>query len=162
MQTTTLLLDLDGVLRLWPTDYSALEEEHHLPAGSVARAAFEATLLSQAITGRITDHEWRCEVERRLALAYPSSEAAKAVAAWSKPAGFVHHEVVHLVTRARNNCVVGLVTNATDRLLRDLAELGLLQKFETTQAPTSRPRVRWASARITSSRLPISEPSCSR
>jgi len=130
LRPKTLLIDLDGVLRLWPNDYSTLEEEHQLPAGSIGRAAFEPALLGQVVTGRITDHQWRNEVGRRLAASYPHSLAEQAVVAWSGPVGTVNRDVLHMVTLARRHCTVGLVTNATDRLPHDLKELDLTRHLD--------------------------------
>jgi putative hydrolase of the HAD superfamily len=122
---TTLFLDLDGVLRLWPKDYSALEAEYSLPSGSLAAVAFESSLLQQVITGRISDVQWRTEVASRLSAAFPMSRTHEAVSAWSAPAGSVHQGVLRLVTQSRKVCRLGLITNATDRLPRDLTTLGL-------------------------------------
>ena len=130
MTTTALLLDLDGVLRLWPKEYSALESEHDLPLGSIGAAAFESALLEQVITGQVTDREWRSQVKAELARAYPFSRADEAVVAWSRPVGTVHHEVLHLVIQVRRYCAVGLITNATDRLPLDLEELGLAKHLD--------------------------------
>jgi len=124
MRVAVLLIDLDGVLRLWPNAHSC-EEEHGLPSGSISRAAFAAPLLEQAITGRITDREWRDEVSRQLSVAYPEARAPEAVEAWSAPFGSVNAEVLEMVAAARKHCAVGLVSNATDRLTKDLAALGL-------------------------------------
>lgn len=130
MRPTTLITDLGGVLRIWPKDYSALEAAHGLPAGSIGKAAFNPALLSQAITGRMTDEAWRREVKNRLNAAYPSSHAEQAVLAWSKPAGEVHQGVLSLLIEARKHCRIGLVTNATDRLRNDLLRIGLAQHFD--------------------------------
>ncbi len=130
MRPSTFLIDLDGVLRLWPKEYSALEQAHNLPPGSIGATAFDPTLLMLAITGRITDQQWRSEVRSRLAASYPSSQAEEGVTAWSTPAGSVHQEVLHLVIRVRNHCRVGLVTNATDRLPRDLEDLQLAEHLD--------------------------------
>lgn len=127
---TTLLVDLDGVLRLWPKDYADLERMHNLREGSLAAVAFEPSLIEQAVTGRITDREWRNRIVQRLAILYPRSKAEEAVAAWSRPFGAVQPEVLGLVVRARSRCAVGLLTNATDRLPRDLEELGLVNQFD--------------------------------
>ncbi|MCU0754169.1 MAG: HAD-IA family hydrolase [Xanthomonadales bacterium] len=130
MRLSTLLIDLDGVLRLWPKEHSALEQAHDLPPGSIAKMAFDPALLEQAITGRITDQEWRSEVSSRLAAFYPSSNSEEGVAAWSKTTGSVHHDVLRLVIRARRHFRVGLLTNATDRLPQDLKILGLGEHFD--------------------------------
>ncbi len=130
MRTTTLLIDLDGVIRLWSKDYSALEQAHDLLVGSILHVAFESVLLDRVVTGRITDFAWRHEISRRLAAANPSSRAQEAVLAWSASAGEVNHAVLSLTVRARKHCVVGLVTNATDRLATDLARLGVAEHFD--------------------------------
>jgi putative hydrolase of the HAD superfamily len=130
MRPTTLLLDLDGVLRIWPSEHAALERAHKLPAGSIGKTAFESTLLEQVITGRMTDEEWRTEIGSRLSTAFPSSRAVEAVTAWSTPAGAIHEEVLQLVISARERCRIGLVTNATDRLVRDLETLGLSRHLD--------------------------------
>jgi putative hydrolase of the HAD superfamily len=144
VQLSTLLIDLDGVLRLWPKEYSALEHSFDLPPGSIGRVAFDPVLLEQVITGRITDQEWTSEVRSRLTTSYPSSKAAEGVAAWSQPVGSVHNEVLHLLKRARGHYRIGLVTNATDRLPRDLDTLGLTEHLDfvvnSSEVGFSKPR----------------------
>lgn len=130
VRPSTLFIDLDGVLRLWPSGYADLEEARKLPIGCIARTAFAPDLLSPVITGRITDQEWRVEVARRLATAYPSSRADEAVTDWSEQAGTVNLDVLNMVMLARARCSVGLITNATDRLPRDLAALGLTEQLD--------------------------------
>ncbi len=107
-----------------------MEQLHNLPAGSIAGTAFESALLQQAITGRLTDEEWRSQVSRRLATRYPASQADDAVAAWSKPHGQLHEQVLRLVIKAREQCKVGLITNATSRLDKDLEGLGLSKHLD--------------------------------
>jgi putative hydrolase of the HAD superfamily len=127
---STVLIDLDGVLRTWPMDYSALEATYGLPAGSIPRAAFEPGLLEQVVTGRITDHDWRSEIAAQLATASPTSRAREAVATWSRPVGEVNREVLELIIKVRKTCRIGLITNATDRLVQDLEVLGLLEHLD--------------------------------
>ena len=130
MRPTALLTDLDGVLRLWPKDYSSLEQAHGLPPGAVGATAFEPDLLLRAITGRICDEAWRVEVTNRLKAAYPGCRVEDAVTAWSTPAGEVNYDTLRLISQARRTCRVGLVTNATDRLHDDLRRLGLSIHFD--------------------------------
>ncbi len=130
MPLTTLLLDLDGVLRVWPKEYSGLEQAHDLPPGSIGKTAFDRELINQAVTGRISDPQWRLEVSRRLSMAYPSSRVEQAVAAWSKHVGSLHQDVLRLVVEARELCRVGLITNATSRLREDLEALGLAERLD--------------------------------
>ncbi|WP_218147986.1 HAD family hydrolase [Lentzea xinjiangensis] len=98
-----LLLDLDGVLRSFPP----------LP-GHVAEAAFEPALLHRAVTGRISDEQWRREVG----------------AGFAATPGEVVVEALALVRAARQRCFVALLTNATTRLEADLALLGLDGEFD--------------------------------
>ena len=130
MPHSTVLIDLDGVLRTWPMDYSALEDTYGLPAGSIPRAAFEPGLLEQVVTGTITDHDWRCEIATRLATANPTSRAKDAIATWSRPVGEVNREVLELIIQVRKICRIGLITNATNRLVQDLEVLGLPEHFD--------------------------------
>ena len=91
-----LLLDLDGVVRSFPPI-----------APEVAARAFEPSLLRRAVTGEISDEQWRREAE------FPVSS------------GEVITEALALVRMARRQCFVALLTNATTRLEEDLAALGL-------------------------------------
>jgi len=125
-----LLTDLDGVVRQWPQGDSSPEESHGLPAGIIARTAFAPDLLHQAITGVISDEAWREEVRRQLQALHPGADAGAAVAAWSEPAGVVDAEVRDLLAQVRERCRVGLITNATSRLPRDLARLELAGHFD--------------------------------
>ncbi|MFC3891780.1 HAD-IA family hydrolase [Lentzea rhizosphaerae] len=96
-----LLLDLDGVVRSFPP----------IPA-EVAEAAFEPALLRRAVTGEITDEQWRGQ------------------AGLAATPGEVIGEALALVRAARKQCFVALLTNATTRLEADLALLGLDVEFD--------------------------------
>lgn len=130
MTPRLLLTDLDGVVRQWPRGDASPEESHGLPAGIIARTAFAPDLLHQAITGVISDEAWREEVRRQLQALHPGADAGAAVAAWSEPAGVVDAEVRDLLAQVRGRCRVGLTTNATSRLPRDLARLELAGHFD--------------------------------
>ncbi|MFI6588015.1 HAD-IA family hydrolase [Embleya sp. NPDC050493] len=119
-----VLCDLDGVLRHWPAH--SLEHTHGLPEGALAAAAFASARLLPAITGQITDEQWRAAVTADLAADCGSIErASAAVAAWSDLLPTVDRDVVALLTRVREVAAVALVSNATTRLEWDLARQGL-------------------------------------
>ena len=123
----SLLLDLDGVVRVWDPAYdAALERRHGLPPGALAYAVFgPGSALADAVTGRISDEEWRTRAARVIADDHGPSAAA-VVEAWSESAGGVDEAVLAVVRRARAaGWRVGLLTNATTRLRGDLARLGL-------------------------------------
>ncbi len=129
---TSLLIDLDGVVRYWDPEHVAqVERRHGVPVGSVAAAAFgEDSALQQVVTGRITDEDWRADVVRRLEPLCGDSAPA-VVAAWADSSGAVVPEVLSVVRRARETgWTVGLLTNATSRLGADLRLLELTDEFD--------------------------------
>ncbi len=111
-----VLFDLDGVVRRFPGSAGWPE---------VPPVAFAPGLLDEAVTGRITDEEWRAEVLRRL-----GKESAAAVAAWSESCGEVNDAVLQLAREVRARTPVGLLTNGTTRLGADLARLGIGDEFD--------------------------------
>lgn len=125
-----LLLDLDGVLRLWPRTDTGLETAHDLPAGALRQTAFAPALLLDALEGRISDEAWRAAVESRLLESFPDAAAKMAVKAWSAPIGVVNKPVLELVQRVRRRMPIVLVANATSRLHQDLLALELLTQLD--------------------------------
>jgi putative hydrolase of the HAD superfamily len=120
-----VLCDIDGVIRHWPTA-DRLEQEHGFPIGALAAAAFAPARLRPAITGQITDEQWRSAVAVDLAARYGSKERANAaVLAWSTLLPVVDQEVVALLGQVRDVVPVALVSNATTRLERDLERQGI-------------------------------------
>lgn len=127
-----LLCDLDGVLRHWdPALMPRLEREYGLPPGSFARAAFHPDRLLPAVTGAVTDEEWRETVVEHLAPACGARmRARELVAAWTATPATVDAEVLTMLTAVRRRVPVVLVTNATTRLDSDLAALGLTRAVD--------------------------------
>ncbi|WP_328864503.1 HAD-IA family hydrolase [Streptomyces sp. NBC_00304] len=120
-----VLCDIDGVIRHWPAQ-DALEDAHGLPRGALAAAAFAPQRLLPAITGEVTDEEWRSAVAADLATVCGSADrAGAAVADWAGLVPLVDPEVVALLTSVRGVAVVALVSNATTRLELDLDREGL-------------------------------------
>ncbi|MFJ6432189.1 HAD-IA family hydrolase [Streptomyces sp. NPDC091416] len=120
-----MLCDIDGVIRHWPAA-DELEQEHGLPVGALAAAAFAPVRLHPAITGQVTDEQWRSAVATDLAARHGSKERADgAVRAWSALVPVVDQEVVALLAKVRAVASVALVSNATTRLERDLERQGL-------------------------------------
>jgi putative hydrolase of the HAD superfamily len=120
-----VLCDIDGVLRHWPPA-ADLELAHGLPPGTLAAAAFAPGRLLPAITGQITDEEWRASVEAAIAGACGSPATARSVVtAWSDQLPAVDAEVAALLRTARRSMPVALVSNATTRLEHDLRRQGL-------------------------------------
>jgi len=130
MSYRALIVDLDGVIRLWDGEATrALEERHRLPAGALLAAAFEPALLERAVCGSIEDEAWRAAVRDALARAHgPAAEAA--VDDWCRLSGRVDPEMLDLVATLPPGTRTALLTNATTRLEADLRLLGLEDRFD--------------------------------
>ena len=131
MTLRAVLIDLDGVIRLWHDAYDdGLMAATGLTIETIGRIAFAEDLLPLAVTGQISDGEWRDRVRDRLVATNPAIDGRAAVAAWSRPIGRVNEPVLKLVAEWRERAAVALITNATSRLPDDLAALGLTQAFD--------------------------------
>lgn len=142
-----VLCDINGVVRLWDGSMTAADQAHGLPPGTLAAAAFAPVRLEAAVTGAVTDEEWRAEVVSDLAVTCGSAARAQAaVDAWSTSVGRVDPEVLALLTAARRHVPVALVSNATTRLESDLAALGLINAVDavvnTARVGFAKPDVR--------------------
>lgn len=131
MSVRAILIDLDGVIRRWDRRQVSAERAFGLADDTIAGIAFAPELLSLAITGKLTDSEWR----RRVAIILASqlndeATAQKAVAAWSEPAGVVDNAVLELLKQRRPGIRLALITNATTRLRDDLGVLGIESVFD--------------------------------
>jgi putative hydrolase of the HAD superfamily len=109
-----------------------LDRAHGLPPGSLAAAAFAPHRLHPAVTGAVTDEQWRVAVTADLTGTCGSARRAEAaVAAWSAVVPPVDPLVVALLTRVRAVVPVALVSNATTRLEQDLDRHGLADLADT-------------------------------
>ena len=126
-----LVVDLDGVLRIWdPAITAEAEAAYGLPAGHLARSAFgDRDRLERAITGTITDEEWREEIARELEASHGSA-GRLAVRQWSTPVGRTDERVLAILRRERRRRRIALFSNATSRLDADLEALGLLKEVD--------------------------------
>ncbi|MFD8481204.1 HAD-IA family hydrolase [Kitasatospora sp. NPDC059673] len=125
-----VLCDLDGVLRIW-ADLAGVDAAYGLPSGTVGGAAFRAGRLLPAVTGQVTDEQWRAAVAGDLAGVCGSvARAGEVVAAWGRQASWVDAEVLGLLAEVRRGVPVVLVSNGTTRLEADLAALGLDAAFD--------------------------------
>lgn len=124
----SLLCGLDGVLRVHDDDTTAaLEHAFGIARGTVDAVAFAPERATPALTGAVTDTEWRLSVAAALVPELGSIDrAADFVSRWSSPAGHVDESVQALLMQVRRRGLrVVLVANATTRLETDLSVLGL-------------------------------------
>ncbi|MFD7910898.1 HAD family hydrolase [Streptomyces sp. NPDC059752] len=140
-----VLCDFDGVLRLWdPDGMAALDRKAGLAEGTLASAAFRPGLLDAAVTGRISDEQWRRRVAEDLAEVCGSvARAQDLVSGWAALTGRVDGAVLEILTAIRARVPVVLVSNATTRLEADLTALGLADAFDavvnTARAGVAKP-----------------------
>jgi putative hydrolase of the HAD superfamily len=137
-----LLIDFDGVLRHWGDDARRIEIAHGIPEGAIGEVAFASANLVPAITGRVSDEQWRTGIAAQLGAVHGTRQAAAAVGAWSALRGTIDSAVVALLNSC--NVPVVLVSNATTRLESDLESLGLAGLFASV---------------VNSSRIGVAKPS---
>lgn len=123
----TVLCDLDGVLRVWDPDVTAeVERRYGVADGTLLATALAPELLQPALTGAVSDDEWRRNIAVALLPDYGIDVVADLVADWSESFGAVDADVRALLAEVRAAGVrVAIATNATTRLEADLAALGL-------------------------------------
>ena len=117
---TTVLLDLDGVIRHFETDHRAdIEAAAGLAAGTLWAAAFDDDLIERLITGRITRATWTTEVGN--AVGNPG-----AAAEWLAEKGTVDQAMIELIDQLRDaGITVAILTNGTDTIPAELDDLGI-------------------------------------
>jgi HAD superfamily hydrolase (TIGR01509 family) len=127
------LFDLDGVLRRFdPALPARLEAEAGLPPGTLHRIAFAPEHVDPAVDGRHTFEQWRNAVgdalHRHHGVADGRGLADRLLAVEH---GSLDGEVLALVRRLRSGGTrVGVLTNATSRLLQELAVLGVAPEVD--------------------------------
>ncbi|MEO1061060.1 MAG: HAD-IA family hydrolase [Actinomycetota bacterium] len=122
---TTVLLDLDGVVRHFDEEHlAAVERAHGLDPGAIWRTAFESELIGLVVTGRLTRTEWRDLVGERLG-------SADAAVAWQADPGRLDDELLAEVDALRADGVaVAILTNGTDTIPEELAALGVDRRMD--------------------------------
>lgn len=115
---TTVLLDLDGVIRHFDAAHVArVEAEAGLEPGSLEAAAFSDGLIEPLVTGRISRVEWTREV----GLAVGDLDAATT---WLAAKGEVDGRMIELIDELRlDGITVAILTNGTDTIPAELDEL---------------------------------------
>jgi putative hydrolase of the HAD superfamily len=125
MAVTTVLLDLDGVIRHFDQTHQAeVERRHGLRPGSLAETGFAPEVVTPLITGAMTRAEW----QRRIGELVDSPAAARE---WLTRPGEIDWELMAIVDELRTGGVtVAILTNGTDTVARELAEVGLLERLD--------------------------------
>jgi putative hydrolase of the HAD superfamily len=120
--------DLDGVLRIFDP---ALWDELDAMTGTAAGTSFTAILghpyLDEVVRGRGTHARWReLAAERLVAAGSAPAAAREAVDRWARTPAAVDARVRSTLLELRaSGTAVFVLTNGTDRIPEELAELGL-------------------------------------
>ncbi|MDH3706653.1 MAG: HAD-IA family hydrolase [Acidimicrobiia bacterium] len=125
MRTSSVILDLDGVIRHFDPDHRpGVERRHGLPDGVLAATAWQPHLTQPAITGAMTRAEWIGAIGREVG-------SVAAVEEWLGHRGHVDTAMVGLVAELRrNDVVVSVLTNGTDTVPDELTHHGLGDAFD--------------------------------
>ena len=122
---TTVLLDLDGVVRHFDQAHlGSVETSHGLAVGTILQTAFAPDLLQPVITGRMSRTAWAEEVGRRIGVMDAAME-------WMATPGTADEEMLAEVKTLRSEgVVVAILTNGTDTIPAEMRELGLDIRFD--------------------------------
>ena len=126
-----ILTDLDGVIRIW--DYikvRKIEQGNNLESGSIHKLFFEPVLLKKAITGKISDGEWRNEILSKIRTEYPELDTSEITDSVFNEEYRIDHNVIELYKKYFPEASLVLTTNATSRLKEDLDRENILSHFD--------------------------------
>jgi len=127
---TTVVFDLDGVIRHWNDDLlDGVETAFNLPPRTIMNVAFGSELGRLGMTGVLNYREWMDAIRERILSAH-GLECAGALDEWEANVGVVDTEMVQLLRSVRQHATVALLSNGTTRLRRDLHVLDLLDEFD--------------------------------
>ena len=92
-----ILTDLDGVIRHWKSDAIHKKEiECGFEPGVLYSICFKENLLSQVVTGQISDDEWRNRVQTKLARSISESSAKELVDIWTHAEIYIDQTVIEI------------------------------------------------------------------
>ena len=125
MPFTTVLLDLDGVIRHFdPRHRPAIEARHRLAPDTLAPTGFDPELLDQVVTGGITRARWIEIIGERVGSLAAATE-------WLANRGVADAEMLAECDRLRAaGYTVAILTNGTDIIPHEMVELGIGERVD--------------------------------
>ena len=125
MTISTVLLDLDGVIRHFdPTHRPGVEQTYGLVPGTLQETAIETELIHSVTTGKITRAAWTEEIGRRIG-------SPAAALEWLSARGTIAHDLLALVDQLRaDGIIVAILTNGTDTVPAELDDFGITERFD--------------------------------
>lgn len=125
MTISTVLLDLDGVIRHFDPEHQlTVERTHGLTPNVLSDTAFSGELIHQVTTGEITRAAWTAEIGRRIGNPVAAAE-------WLAVRGTIDHDLLAVVDQLRSDGIlVAILTNGTDTVPAELDNFGITERFD--------------------------------
>ena len=119
------VFDLDGVVRHFDPDHvRAIERRHGVPEGAIESFAFAQPQIEDVTTGRIRRAAWVEMIAQHIG-------NAAAAAEWGSQPSQVDPNILDLAAELRAaGIVTAILTNGTDTIPAEAAELGLVRHFD--------------------------------
>lgn len=120
-----VVFDLDGVVRHFDPDHvRAIERRHGIAEGAIEFFAFAQPQIEDVTTGRISRAAWVEMIARHVG-------SAAAAAEWGSQPSRVDPNILQLAAELREaGIVTAILTNGTDTIPAEAAELGLVRHFD--------------------------------
>lgn len=134
---TGVLFDMNGLFRIWHNTGAAQSESlAELPAGTIARYAYDHPNYRAARVGILTDTAWADDLAHRLAHDYerPLEAVRKALIPWRQDRGTAVPAMIDLLNEVRRHVPVGVLSNCTDALENDLKQHGITFDYDCSSA----------------------------
>jgi putative hydrolase of the HAD superfamily len=125
MEITTVLLDLDGVVRHYdPAHVIAVEQRHGLDQGTLIEAGFLPHVLEPVITGKTTRAAWVAQICDLVG-------NPTAVQEWLSERGQIDWDLMEIVDELRRQgTTVAVLTNGTDTTSAEVKRFGIADRFD--------------------------------
>lgn len=125
MPFTTVLLDLDGVIRHFdPAHRPGIEQKYGLPPDTLAPTGFADELIDRVVTGGITRARWIEIIGERVGSVDAATE-------WLANRGSPDPEMLGECDRLRAaGYTVAILTNGTDIIPDEMIELGIGERVD--------------------------------
>ncbi|MDR2997344.1 MAG: HAD family phosphatase [Microbacterium sp.] len=122
---TTVLFDLDGVIRHFDPEVTAeIERRHGIEDGRIMQVAFAGTAAERLTTGRLSRSEWIAGIGASLG-------APEAAADWGAQRARLDEGVLALAAELRDlGYRTAILTNGTDDVRAEIEVLGLSGTFD--------------------------------
>ncbi|MFE6995357.1 HAD family hydrolase [Microbacterium sp. NPDC057659] len=122
---TTVLFDLDGVIRHFDPEVTAeIERRHGISDGRIMEIAFTGTAAEQLILGRLRRADWIAGIGAALGAPDAASE-------WGAQGARLDEGVLALAAELRDAGIrTAILTNGTDGVRAEIDELGLSASFD--------------------------------